>query len=72
MVPFCTGNAGKFRKSGILIEFTNLAFHLNAPGDLSDEESDEVLKYLFSHNQEQEKAQLYQLHRVYQSLLRYT
>lgn len=51
------------------MEFCNLAFHVNAPGDLTDEEADSVLDYLHNHNQEQEKTQLYQLHKVYQALM---
>jgi hypothetical protein len=53
------------------VEFCDLAFHLNAPGDLSDEEADIILDYLHKHNTDHENAQLYQLHRVYQALLRY-
>lgn len=53
------------------MEFCDLAFHLTAPGDLTDEEWDTVLNYLHHHNQEQEKTQLYQIHRVYQALFRY-
>jgi len=65
-----TGGSTKFRKSGILVEFADLAFHLNAPGDLTDEEADNILDFLHQHNVEQEKSQLYQLNCVFQSLLR--
>jgi len=63
------GNPTKFRKSGLLVEFTDLAYRLISPGDLSDEDADKVLDLLHNRNLEQERTELYQLHRVHQALL---
>ncbi|XP_077982235.1 ATP-dependent DNA helicase Q4-like [Glandiceps talaboti] len=55
-------------KSGILVEFSDLSFHVRAPGDLNDEELDEVCDFLVNRVTNQEKAELYQLQCVYKSL----
>ncbi|KAL3859571.1 hypothetical protein ACJMK2_009787, partial [Sinanodonta woodiana] len=56
------------RKSGVLVEFSDLAFHFRSPGDLTVAESDDVLQFLHERVQKQEKTQLRQLRYLYKSL----
>ena len=51
--------------SGIIVEFTDLAFHARAPGDLSGDEKDEVCDFLEDRIMAQERSQLAQLHNVW-------
>jgi len=67
---FFTGKASKFRKSGILVEFSNLSFRVVAPGNLGEDEMDEVLEFLYNKTWDQMRKELYQLEKVYQALLR--
>ncbi|KAH9499782.1 ATP-dependent DNA helicase Q4 [Bulinus truncatus] len=55
-----TGHSG-FRKSGVLVELSNLAFHFRSRGDLSDHEMDAVTDFLSSRSRKQEKLELRQL-----------
>ena len=52
------------------MEFTDLAFHLRSPGDLSDEELDEVVDFLSERVQTQERTEIYQLNKFYDTLYR--
>ncbi|KAH0617368.1 hypothetical protein JD844_015453 [Phrynosoma platyrhinos] len=49
------------RKSGILVEFSELSFHLRSYGDLTDEELDSVCDFLHHRVMDREKAALHQL-----------
>ena len=51
--------------SGILVEFSDLAFHLRAAGDLTNDERDEICDFLEDRILAQERSQLSQLHRVW-------
>ena len=51
--------------SGIIVEFKDLAFHLRAPGDLTDDERDEVCDFLEDRILAQERSQVAQLHGVW-------
>ncbi|XP_033626697.1 ATP-dependent DNA helicase Q4-like isoform X2 [Asterias rubens] len=55
-------------KSGVIVEFSDLAFLVQSPGDLTDEELDEVVNLLTSKSSLQERRQLYQLQAVYSAL----
>ncbi|GBN17081.1 ATP-dependent DNA helicase Q4 [Araneus ventricosus] len=46
------------RKTGVIVEFSDLAFHISSPGNLSDEEKDEVLNFLHSKVMTSEETQL--------------
>jgi len=59
------GNPTSYRKSGLIIELSDLAFRAVVPGDLSDEDHDYLLNYLHNRCAEQERMQLYQLHKVH-------
>lgn len=55
-------------QSGILVEFTDNALHVRAPGDLSDEERDVVCDFINDRIQAEERTQLKQLEMLYSSL----
>ncbi|XP_069951171.1 uncharacterized protein RecQ4 isoform X2 [Cherax quadricarinatus] len=59
---------GKVKRSGVTVEFTDLSFHLEARGDLSDDELDQLLDALYRRAQTQEQDQLRQLHFTYELL----
>lgn len=61
-------NLADMGQSGILVEFSDLSFHLRAPGDLSDEERDGVCDFLEDRILAEERSQLQQLQFVYDSL----
>ncbi|KAF8783125.1 ATP-dependent DNA helicase Q4 like protein [Argiope bruennichi] len=46
------------RKTGVIVEFSDLAFHISAPGNLSDEEKDEVLDFLHNKVMTAEETEL--------------
>ncbi|XP_061463109.1 ATP-dependent DNA helicase Q4 [Rhineura floridana] len=55
------------RKSGILVEFSEFAFHLRSYGDLTDEELDSVCDFLHQRVMGREKAALCQLQACFQA-----
>nr|XP_006822217.1 PREDICTED: ATP-dependent DNA helicase Q4-like [Saccoglossus kowalevskii] len=55
-------------KSGVFVEFSDISFHFRSPGDLTDDELDGVCDFLAGRVKSQEKAELYQLQCVYDSL----
>ncbi|XP_048253388.1 ATP-dependent DNA helicase Q4-like [Haliotis rufescens] len=55
-------------KSGVLVEFSELAFHLRSPGDLNQEEMDNIVDFLHKRVTRQEGTELYQLNLLYNSL----
>ncbi|XP_042319225.1 ATP-dependent DNA helicase Q4 isoform X2 [Sceloporus undulatus] len=55
------------RKSGILVEFSELSFHLRSYGDLTDEELDLVCDFLHHRVMDREKAALRQLQVCFKS-----
>ncbi|XP_045592483.2 uncharacterized protein RecQ4 [Procambarus clarkii] len=61
-------NGGKVKRSGVTVELTDLSFHLEARGDLSDDECDQLLDTLFKRARTQEHDQLRQLHYTYELL----
>ena len=61
-------SSGSARKSGVKVEFTELAFHLNVRGNLSDDDRDKILDELHSRALQQEVDQLKQLHHTHQTL----
>ncbi|KAG0714785.1 ATP-dependent DNA helicase Q4 [Chionoecetes opilio] len=59
---------GKVKRSGVMVEMTDLSFHLEARGDLGDDERDRVLDAVYHRSKVQEQDQLRQLHYTYQLL----
>ncbi|KAM9776242.1 ATP-dependent DNA helicase Q4 isoform X1 [Syngnathus typhle] len=58
-LQWSTGKAGG--RSGVLVEFSSLAFYFRSYGDLSDEELDKVCRFLHRRVEDRERSQLYQL-----------
>ncbi|KAJ8891004.1 hypothetical protein PR048_010513 [Dryococelus australis] len=58
----------KWRRTGVVVEFSCLGFRVFAPGDLSPHELDEVLDVLHARVNEQEMAALAQLEAVFSAL----
>ncbi|XP_059170195.1 ATP-dependent DNA helicase Q4-like [Physella acuta] len=50
-----------FRKTGVLVELSDLSFHFRSRGDLTSQEMDDVLDFLAQRTQHQERAELRQL-----------
>ncbi|KAK6184703.1 hypothetical protein SNE40_007117 [Patella caerulea] len=48
-------------KSGVMVEFCDLGFHFRSPGDLTDDELDNILDFLHHRVTKQEKNELFQL-----------
>ncbi|GFR90345.1 ATP-dependent DNA helicase Q4-like [Elysia marginata] len=65
-----TSGPGGFRKSGVLVELSDLSFHFRSRGDLTDDQVDEVLDFLTSRTRKQEQAELRQLDRLADALKR--
>lgn len=61
---------GRPKRSQVSVKFSELGFHVLAPGNLSDEELDEALDSIFAHVQAQEKTSLMQLRVVHKTLLK--
>lgn len=60
---------GKPRRSGIMVEFCDLAFHLHVRGNLTEAEQDEALEFLHQRCLQREASELQQLQRIHQALL---
>ncbi|XP_025115631.1 ATP-dependent DNA helicase Q4-like isoform X3 [Pomacea canaliculata] len=56
-----TFDTGGARKSGVLVQFSDLAFHMRTCGDLSDDELDGLVDFLHERVMRQERAELAQL-----------
>ena len=63
-------DAGVPNKSGVIVEFSDLAFHLRSPGDLSTTELDEIVDFLTNFLNDQERNELFQLQHLYNTLYR--
>ncbi|XP_051015305.1 ATP-dependent DNA helicase Q4 [Acomys russatus] len=55
---------GAPKGTGVLVEFSELAFHLHSPGDLTDEEKDQICDFLYSRVQAREHKALAGLHQI--------
>ena len=53
------------QKTGVLVEFSTLAFHLRSVGDLTDDERDAIVSFLHERMLAQERAELAQLQNFY-------
>uniref|UniRef100_A0A2K6L6A3 DNA 3'-5' helicase n=1 Tax=Rhinopithecus bieti TaxID=61621 RepID=A0A2K6L6A3_RHIBE len=58
---------GVRRRTGVLVEFTELAFHLRSPGDLTAEEKDQICDFLYGRVQARERQALARLRRTFQA-----
>lgn len=57
------------KKSGVLVELSSLAFHFVSFGDLSDNELDHIIDYLYNRVKRQEKLELGQIQRLHQAVM---
>eukprot|EP00058_Branchiostoma_floridae_P014375 XP_002599863.1 hypothetical protein BRAFLDRAFT_127645 [Branchiostoma floridae] len=57
-----------YQRTGLLAEFTDVSFLLRAPGDLTDDQLDEVSDFLYGRVESQERTELRQLKAVFQAL----
>ncbi|XP_052016406.1 ATP-dependent DNA helicase Q4 isoform X2 [Apodemus sylvaticus] len=55
---------GAARGTGVLVEFSELAFHLHSRRDLTDEEKDQICDFLYSRVQAREHKALAHLHQM--------
>ncbi|XP_050001239.1 ATP-dependent DNA helicase Q4 [Alexandromys fortis] len=55
---------GAPRGTGVLVEFRELAFHLHSPGDLTDEDKDQICDFLYSRVQAREHKALAHLRQI--------
>jgi len=60
-----------WKKSGVMVEFSDLSFHLRSPGDLEPEELDEVVDFLADRMDAQERTELYHLSNFHEVLSRF-
>ncbi|XP_073925573.1 ATP-dependent DNA helicase Q4 isoform X2 [Castor canadensis] len=58
---------GAPRATGVLVEFTELAFHLHSPGNLTAEERDQICDFLYSRVQARERNALARLRRTFEA-----
>ena len=59
---------GQAQKSGVMVEMEDLSFHFRSPGDLSDDELEEITNFLSERMNTQEASELNQLHHFYNTL----
>ena len=59
------------KKSGVVVEFSTLCYHLRSPGDMSPDELDEVVDFLMERIETQEKTELFHLENFHRTLERY-
>lgn len=55
----------------MFVEFSELAFHLHSPGDLTDEERDQICDFLYSRVQAREHKALAGLHQIAKAFRRW-
>jgi len=63
---------GKFHKSGVGVEFSNLGFRVLAPGNMDAEKLDSTLCNLCSISHQQETKSLSELQNCYDTFMRYS
>lgn len=55
----------------MLVEFSELAFHLHSPGDLTDEDKDQICDFLYSRVQAREHKALAHLRQIAKAFRRW-
>lgn len=58
---------GQKSRSSVRVEFSELSFHVISPGDLLDDELDEVSKLLLNYSRAQENKEIESLKRLYET-----
>uniref|UniRef100_UPI00358FECFA ATP-dependent DNA helicase Q4 isoform X2 n=1 Tax=Myxine glutinosa TaxID=7769 RepID=UPI00358FECFA len=60
-LQWTVGADGRHTRSGVLVEFSDLAFHFRAPGDLQPEQLDQLIDATYEGTVEQERRGLFRL-----------
>ena len=68
LIIFFITETGQAQKSGVMVEMEDLSFHFRSPGDLSDDELEEITNFLSERMNTQEASELNQLHHFYNTL----
>lgn len=58
------------RKTGVIVEFSNLAFHIRSPCNLSDDELDQILDFLHEKVNTAEKKEIMNLRSLHSVFLK--
>ena len=58
---------GKIEKSGLMVEFSDLAFHFVALANLSDDDLEEILEFLVNKTSKREQSELSSLFHAYRA-----
>ena len=61
---------GRPHRTGTIVEFSDLAYHFRTPGDFDNEQLDDILQFLHTRVQKQEKSEVCNLSRMHQALKR--
>ncbi|XP_052816677.1 ATP-dependent DNA helicase Q4-like isoform X2 [Mya arenaria] len=61
-------DGGKPVRTGTMVEFTDLAFHFRSPGDFTTDELDDILQFLHTRAQRQERSEIANLSSLYEAL----
>ena len=64
----CFTDTGGYKKSGVMVEFSDLAYHVRAPGDMTSDQLDEIITFLHNRILTQERTQLYLLEKFHNTL----
>ncbi|XP_035226422.1 ATP-dependent DNA helicase Q4-like isoform X2 [Stegodyphus dumicola] len=59
-------------KTGVLVEFSGLAFHIRAPGNLTEEELDSILDFLYQKVTYREKREMHNLKSLFSLFEKYS
>ena len=59
------------RKTGVMVEFSDLSLHLRSRGDVSNEQLDEIVTFLHERMTTQERTELEQLQSFHDVLFKY-
>ena len=63
-------SSGGPKRTGVMVEFSDLAYHFRTPGDFTTEELDSILQFMHERVQRQEKSEIRNLSNLYQALKR--
>lgn len=65
---YCYDSDGRYKRTGIVVEFSDLSLRVRAPGNLMEEKLDLILDYLRRRVKDQEMRDFNRLHVFYQAL----
>lgn len=59
---------GKYKRTGLMVEFSDLAFRVKVPGNMTDEQLAEILVYLRDRVAAQQTKEITKLNYFYKTL----